>query len=196
MFPTTHDITPQNMNICLNFLQNLLLAENDVLLVTKPHLMVVQEICERFSDYKNNILFRFTIGSCDTNTLKFWEPNAPSYEERYQSLKYAYDNGFKTSVSCEPMLDKDTPHLVEELLPFVTDSIWLGKPNGLMTRLKMNGITDSETIQRAEELIAQLSDDWIWELFATFKNNPKIRWKESIKKVVNIEVPFECGLDI
>jgi len=196
MFPTTHDITPQNKDYCIAFLQNLLDAGNKVLIVTKPHLEVVQELCARFIEFRNNILFRFTIGSCNTGTLNFWEPNAPSYEERIDALKYAYDNGYNTSVSCEPMLDRFTTQLINELSPFVTDSIWLGKPNRLITRLKANGFTDTETLYRAEELIALMSDDWIWELYETYKKNPKIKWKESVKKVLKLEIPTECGLDV
>jgi len=104
--------------------------------------------------YKENIPFRFPIGSCDTETLKFWEPNAPSFEERFSSLKLAYHKGFNTSVSSKPILDTNIFQLVETLLPFVTDAIWIGKPNQLLARLRMNGITDSESIIKAKELMA------------------------------------------
>jgi hypothetical protein len=33
-------------------------------------------------------------------------------------------------------------------------------------------------------------------LYARFKNDPMIKWKESIKKIVGIEVPVEKGLDV
>lgn len=105
MFPSTHDITPANVDFAITFLNNLLKNSNKVLVVTKPHLSVIERICETFSDKKDKILFRFTIGSCDNATLKFWEPNATSFEERLESLKYAYANGFQTSVSAEPILD-------------------------------------------------------------------------------------------
>jgi len=32
--------------------------------------------------------------------------------------------------------------------------------------------------------------------FAKYKNDPLIKWKESIKKIVGIAVPMERGLDI
>lgn len=196
MFPTTHDITPENVEFSLSFLGNLLKNGNDLLIVTKPHLDVVEKISDSFSGYKDNILFRFTIGSCDTETLKFWEPNAPSFEERLQSLKLAYEKGFKTSVSSEPILDTNVVQMAETLLPYVTDAMWIGKPNKLLARLKMNGITDSESINKAKKLNASLSDEWILELYEAYKDNPKIKWKESIKKVVKIEVPSIRGLDI
>ncbi len=196
MFPSTHDITLDNLELSLTFLENLLQNGNNVLIVTKPHLEVIEKICKKFLSYKDNILFRFTIGSCDTETLKFWEPGAPSFEERLQSLKYAYEQGFNTSISCEPLLDTNTIQLAEILLPYVTDAIWIGKPNKLKLHLKMNGITDSESVNMAKKLMADLSDEWILQLYDVYKDNPKIKWKDSIKKIVKIEIPTIRGLDI
>ncbi len=196
MFPSSHDITPaSNIDLTIQFLRNLLDAGNNVLVVTKPHPKLIEQICEQFHQQKENILFRFTIGSCDSQTLKFWEPNAPSFEERITSLKFAYENGFKTSISCEPILDVATDELINIVLPFVTDAIWVGKANYLLKRLKMNGITDLETIEKAKELTVLQSDEWIMDLYRKHKSNPKIKWKESIKKIVNIEIPTVIGLD-
>jgi DNA repair photolyase len=195
MFPSSHDISPENLNHSIAFLGNLLRAGNSVLIVTKPHMEVVKEICSRFSRHKGNLLFRFTIGSSNTETLKFWEPNAPSFEERLESLKHAFELGFKTSISCEPILDIYTKELLEELLPYVTDAIWIGKPNFLLKRLKMNGISDRESIRKANELNENLSDSWIFGIYQSYKDNPKIKWKESIKKIVNIEISTTKGLD-
>lgn len=195
MFPSSHDISPENLGYSLSFLDNLLKKGNNILIVTKPHKVVIKEICNKFSSHKKNILFRFTIGSWKTETLKFWEPYAPSFEERLDSLKLAYELGFKTSVSCEPILDKETEILVNKISPFVTDAIWIGKPNFLLRRLNMNGIKDKETIRKAKELNANLSDSWITGIYTALKNNPKIKWKESIKKIVNIEISTTKGLD-
>lgn len=195
MFPSSHDISPENLKHSITFLGNLLKADNNILIVTKPHMEVVSEICSKFISYKKNILFRFSIGSSNTDTLKFWEPNAPSFEERLNSLKHAFDLGFKTSVSCEPVLDINTEELVAELLPFVTDAIWIGKPNSLLRRIKMNGFNDRETLRKAKELNENLSDSWVIGIYECFKDNPKIKWKESIKKIVNIEIPTTKGLD-
>ncbi len=106
MFPSSHDITPNNINEAMIVLRKILEADNEVLIVSKPHYDCIKKICDTFTDYKDKILFRFTIGSYNNNVLKFWEPNAPSLNERMKALKYAYDNGFETSVSCEPMMDK------------------------------------------------------------------------------------------
>ena len=195
MFPSSHDITPENLHHSIKFLKKLLYQDNKVLIVTKPHLVVIKSICKEFKTYKNNILFRFTIGSKESETLKFWEPNAPDYEERKQCLIFAYKRGFSTSVSCEPMLDNNTAELVEELSPFVTNSIWLGKMNYLLRRLNMNGINDIQTIEKARILIDMQSDENIKKIYNQLSANEKVKWKESIKKVVNIEISTTKGLD-
>ncbi len=129
MFPTSHDITLESLENSIIVLQKLLKAENEVLITTKPNLYCVKKICERFKDNKDSIQFRFTITSINKENLDFWEPGAPSLEERLDSLKYAYDNEYKTSISIEPFLDSDPYILVEKLRPFVTESIWIGKMN-------------------------------------------------------------------
>lgn len=195
MFPSSHDITPDNLDNTILFLEKLLRADNELLIVTKPHIIVIKAICEKFDEYKRKILFRFTIGSINSETLKFWEPNAPDFDERKSCLKYAFDNGFSTSVSCEPMLDNNIVELVNELSPYITNSIWLGKMNFLLRRLKMNGINDKETMDRAKQLIDIQSDERIKELYEQLSSNIKVKWKESIKKVVQIEIPTKKGLD-
>ena len=157
--------------------------------------MVDQKSAE-FPDYKDKILFRFTIGSSDSNTLKFWEPNAPDFAERLESLKYAFSEGYQTSVSCEPMLADNIGDVIDQVSPFVTDSIWLGKMNQLSTRLSLNGEKDALTIQKATQLEQWQSDGNIKQLYSQYKDNPLIRWKDSIKKVVGIKIPIKSGLDL
>ncbi|MCD7900251.1 MAG: radical SAM protein [Bacteroides sp.] len=195
MFPSSHDITPVNLPSTIIFLKKLLEAKNNILIVSKPHFEVIQSICNNFSQYKKHILFRFTIGSKNNETLNFWEPGAPNYEERKRCLIYAYENGFETSISCEPMLDRNTVNLISDLQDYVTDFIWIGKANFLLRRLTMNGITDSETIERAEKLMNSQSDSNIKMLYRKLKDNPKIKWKESIKRVLNLEISTVKGLD-
>jgi len=195
MFPSSHDITPINLKYTVSFLRKLLEAGNNVLIVTKPHFEVIEKICSIFTEYKSNILFRFTVGSINTNTLKFWEPNAPDYYERKKCIIHAFQNGYSTSISCEPMLDNTTIELVNDLYPYVTNSIWIGKANFLLRRLKMNGVTDIETLKQANDLISLQSDENIRILYNELCNNPKIKWKESIKKVLQIEISTIKGLD-
>ena len=196
MFPTAHDITPDHLDECISFLENILRPGNEVLVVSKPHLECISKICDLLPQYKHQILFRFTIGSTDSATLNFWEPGAPDFDERLAALKYAFDMGYKTSVSCEPMLDENNDELISKVSPYVTDSIWLGKLNYPLVRLALNGANDSETLATIKHITSIQSDEWIMEHYSRYKDNPQIKWKESIKKVVGLEIPKEKGLDV
>jgi DNA repair photolyase len=70
MFPSSHDITPENLDKSVEFLHNLLIPGNKILIVSKPHLLVIKRLCKEFIDYQENILFRFTIGSLDSQILQ------------------------------------------------------------------------------------------------------------------------------
>lgn len=195
MFPSTHDITPEHLNLAIDYLKRLLGAGNKVLIVSKPSFECIKQICDTFTDYKERILLRFTIGSTSNKTLKFWEPNAPDYEERKKALIYAYEAGYQTSISCEPMLDNKIDKVIEDLSPYVNDAIWLGKMNFAIRRLRTNGQLNAETLAAAEQLLEWQSDEAIKELYKRYKDNPQIKWKESIKKVVGIEVSTIKGED-
>jgi DNA repair photolyase len=197
MYPSSHDITPEHLNESLIVLEKLLSAGNKVLIVTKPHYECVSKICKMFTKYKDKILFRFTISSSDSSILKFWEPGAPSFEERFKSLKYTYKLGFQTSVSCEPMLDFNIDKLIKLILPYITDSIWLGKANYLLKRVKTNGIIDTKSIKEATKLVEWQSNKGnIIDIYKKHKDNNKIKWKDSIKKTLKLERPDKKGLDI
>ena len=140
--------------------------------------------------------FRGYIGSSDSNTLKFWEPNAPNFAERVESLKHAFSEGYQTSVSCEPMLDDNIGDVINQVSSFVTDFVWIGKANQLLTRLSLNGENDSITIRKAKELMEWQRDQNIKQLYFQYKDNPMIKWKESVRKVVGIRIPAGAGLDV
>lgn len=189
MYPSSHDIRPEHLQENLEFLRHILEAGNEVLVVSKPHLVCIKAICDQFAEYKDKILFRFTVGSADDTVLKFWEPNAPGFKERLASLKWTHKKGFETSVSCEPMLDNKIDKVIKRVSPYVTETIWIGKINHLIGvtgrgRLDFNGHNDPVTLAKAQELIVWQSDDQIMKLYERYKNDPKIMWKESIKKVL------------
>ena len=183
MFPSSHDITVEHLNESIKMLENILKSGNAVLVVSKPVYECIQRICETFTTYKDKILFRFTIGSTDSQVLKFWEPNAPSFEERLECLALAFRMGYQTGVSSEPLLDRNVDDLVTILRPYITDSIWIGKPNNFLYRTRINGHNDPETIARCNELLSWISDpDFLLDLYNKYKDNPMIRWKESIRQ--------------
>jgi len=169
-------------------------AGNEILIVSKPHLECIVAICNEFVDYKEKILFRFTIGSSDNEVLKFWEPCAPLFEERIASLKCAYESGFETSISSEPMLDNNIAEVIDIVRPYVTHSIWLGKMKKMKFRLETNTAITDELKEKANQLYTWQSDDAIKVLYERYKNDPLIRWKAEIKTVVGIPIG-EVGSD-
>lgn len=181
MFPTSHDIVPEEpfKSACMTVLEKLLKAKNEVLITTKPSFKVVREICEKFEGYKDQIIFRFTIGAIDNEILKFWEPNAPSYEERFKSLKFAFKMGYTTSVSIEPFLEQNPIPLVQKLEFYVNDTIWIGL---------MNHIPRKNIPKKDEDWFNKIRKNNtfgnIMKFYPILDLNPKIRWKESIKKLV------------
>jgi len=194
MFPTTHDICPSVLDECLEVIDSILSVGNDILIVSKPHLECIKAICDRFGGFKDKILFRFTIGSMSDEILSYWEPGAPCFDERQQSLEYAFLAGFKTSVSCEPMLDSaNIGRLFDSLSPYVTDSIWIGKLNHIDSRVKVETEEDKRQVSIIE---AGQTNERIREIYEELKNEPKVKWKESFKEVLGLELATEIGQDI
>jgi len=194
MFPSSHDITPNNLDACITKLRNLLIPGNHVLVVSKPHLECIEKICDSLRNFISQILFRFTIGACDDRILSFWEPNAPRYAERKQCLIYARQKRFQTSVSVEPMLDSaNIDTLIGELLPYVSNSIWLGTMNHLG---RFGKGSDMVLRQAVEKIRRGHTESIIKSIYRRHKDNPMIRWKAEIKKIVGISVPRQSGLDI
>jgi DNA repair photolyase len=196
MFPTAHDITEKNIEACIGVLKKMLAAGNDVLIVSKPCMTCVERLCSELAPFRNQIVFRFSIGSASNAVLKYWEPGAPMFKQRLACLKAAYLHDFQTSVSCEPMLDDRIDRVVDAVHPFVTDSIWLGKINRLRSILPQTCPGDAEAVRKGEVLMASQSDNAIRNLYARYQHDTKIKWKDSIKKVVGLDRPTNSGLDI
>jgi len=195
MFPTAHDITARNLDECLIVLKRMLVAGNDLLIVSKPWLTCVTRLCDELAPYRSQIVFRFSIGSTDPAVLSYWEPSAPSFQERLASLQTAYLKDFQTSISGEPILDGNPDSLIAAVRPFVTDSIWLGKINRLRNILPLNCPHDPEAIRRGEILMSTQTDTAIRALYRRHRNDSKIKWKDSVKAVVGLSRPTAAGLD-
>ena len=182
MFPTSHDITPEFLKESIITIKNLL-RHNRVLIVSKPHLAVVKELCKELVDHRGDILFRFTIGSLQAATCAFWEPGAPPPSERIKALKHAFDHGFQTSASIEPMLEDrhGTIALVNTIEPYVTNTIWVGKMQRIPRKYNshIKGLAEA-----AATIKAQQSDPEILQLVQALRGKPKIRWKDSIAAII------------
>ena len=181
MFPTTHDLHIRHLDWWGIFLLQLLAKGNDVLIVSKPEFAAIEWICEKCIMYKHQIEFRFTIGSIDDHVLKFWEPGAPGIKERFRALTYAFDHGYKTSVSMEPLLDKDPTSLITLVRPWVTETIWIGT----MNHMHQSDFAENEMqwYDRMLEINAKENMQKIWE---ANQNNKQIRWKDSVQKLLGI----------
>ena len=194
MFPTAHDIVEDNLEEALQVVCRLLDAGNQLLIVSKPSRSCIEQICDRFTKQREKILFRFTITSRNSAILEFWEPGAPDYQERLESLQLAFDRGFQTSVSIEPMLDlEDVRGMIDEIEPYVSHSIWVGKLNRIDERVP---IDSNETAAEVERIRNEQQDRNIIDIYEALKARPLIRWKESIKLVVGLPLATESGLDI
>lgn len=183
MFPTTHDITPAYLPAYRVHLYNLLEAGNKVLVVSKPHLESIRAICSEFSAFKDQMMFRFTIGGLDDEVMRHWEPGAPSFDERLQCLKHAFEQGYTTSVSAEPMLGgrEEAVKLYYLLEPYIAKEIWFGKMNnvgGFRTSM------DLDVARHAKVLLELQSNDEIMELASSLNGLPKVQWKDSIKAII------------
>ncbi|MHA2000264.1 MAG: radical SAM protein [Promethearchaeota archaeon] len=169
MFPTSHDLVPEEpfFSASMRVLEKLLKPGNEVLVTTKPHVKVIRHICDEFLNFREYIQFRFTITSIDDDKLKFWEPGAPTFGERLESLKYAFDHDFKTSVSIEPCLDPDPKKLIQRLHPLVTESIWLGSMN-------YSGKHDFNSKETLTSWVDAFSSDTLIKFKDSIKNKLKL----------------------
>ena len=183
MFPSSHDIIdkPEIKEACFVVINNLLEAGNELLITSKPRLSIIKDIIKQFYSFKSLLQFRFTITSLDNKLLSFWEPNAPNFEERFESLKYAFKSGLMTSVSIEPFLDSNPQELIEILSPYVTESIWLGP----MNYIHKNGISSSE-IWQYEEIRMKYVENHLKDIYDGLKEFPHIRFKDSMKNRLKI----------
>jgi hypothetical protein len=191
MIPSTHDITPLNISEVLVVINKLLAVGNEVLIVSKPRWSCIPLICESLKTnhpdkYKSKVTFRFTIGSTDDNILKFWEPNAPPFKERWACLKYAYEAGFNTSVSCEPYLDQFPDYVYVATEDYVTDKIWVGLLRDWTNRVERQNedITHKQIKQFVLPLYALQNPLIVKAMYKSMKDLPKIAWKDSIRKVI------------
>ena len=184
MFPSSHDIVdvPLVVEACMAVIKKLLEAENDLLITSKPRPQIIKTIIEQFNSYKTQIQFRFTITSKDDNLLSFWEPNAPTFTQRLKALKLAFKEGFKTSVSMEPFLDYEPRELVNIVLPYVTESIWIGP----MNYIARNNIAKKE-ISRYKEIRKNYEIENLRKIYEDLENIPKIRFKDSM--VIRLNIP-------
>lgn len=130
MFPSSHDLFEENLELACYALDELLRLGKTILVVTKPRLAVVAEILYQFQKYRTAIGFRFTITTGDDEVRRYWETDGPSVRERMLCLFLAHSAGFHTSVSIEPFLEDYTLiRLIKTVHKYVNQDIWVGPMN-------------------------------------------------------------------
>jgi len=78
------------------------------------------------------------------------------------------------------MLDAYTVNLIDKVIPYVNDSIWIGKMDKARWRISMNGWgNDQETINELAKLEAFHKPQFILPLYNEFKDNPIIKWRDT-----------------
>lgn len=184
MIPSAHDIVPSIINEFCIVLRKLLDVGNEVLIVSKPHWQCITMICDFFKEHRDKILFRFTIGSTNSDVLEFWEPGAPNFQERLACLQYAFDLGYKTSVSCEPYLDVYPSFTYAACSPYITDSFWIGKLRHFNSRVRLDDATPEQIKKFVEPLKLMCQDKVIRGIHKMLDGHKFIQWKDSIREVV------------
>jgi DNA repair photolyase len=192
MYPSMHDITPKTAEDGFKVMKNIIEPRNVHLLwVTKPYLEVVEKFVDRFEGYKDKIMIRMTITTNSQKEIDYWEPNAPTFEERMESLKLLFRKGYTTSISIEPMLipiehSKNSVEneliFVRSLLNYTSGTIWVGMMNHIPKDKYMGRkLTDEEKREynRIENMYK--ADNFIERLVKALYREKKVRFKESIK---------------
>lgn len=184
MFPSSHDIVPEILDDYCTVLLKLLKAGNRVLIVSKPRMECIKVICRVCKKHKRQVEFRFTIGSSDSDTVRFWEPGASSKNERIYCLEHVCEEGFALSVSCEPYLDTQVFFLYRLCEPYITGDFWVGKLNGFNQRVNLDGVTEEQMKLYIEPLKEIITDDAVMELYREMNGLPSVKWKDSFREVV------------
>jgi len=190
MFPTAHDITDKTFDASMAVLFRMLGAGNKVLVVSKPKLdlidSMVSQLKRAFHYPTDQLTFRFTIGTLYREVAEYWEPGAPSPEERVAAAELAIKAGYKVGFSMEPALDP-TDALIQtagKLARFTTDQVWIGTMNKIDLRWVKEGTDrDAKMMARVED---NLKPENMRRTYYVFHINPKVEWKDSYRRELNL----------
>ena len=177
MFPTSHDIYDTNVEDYITVSKKIMDSGKIVLCVTKAFFSTIKKLCDGLMTYRDRFIMRFSITSSDQNILDQWETTASTFNERLEGLKFAFDKGYNTSVSVEPMLG-NPDQLIDQILPYVRGSIWIGPMDKPIQYVKRVGLDNVNNI------ISFYSKKNITRIVNKYRSNPKIFWKTKIFKIV------------
>jgi DNA repair photolyase len=178
MFPTTHDLHIEHVDWWGPFLKEMLENGNEVLIVSKPEYAAIHWICQCLQNYRDQIEFRFTIGTNDDATAKYWEPGAPSPSDRLMCIARARTMEYRVSISMEPLLMEDPKEMIDNLLMgWITGEIWIG----CMNHYALNPAIPEE----ARQIYIQSREN-LQRVYESLKDNSQIRWKDSVQNLLHI----------
>ena len=173
----------------MTLLRKFVEAGNQMLVVTKPHLEVVEAICDE--PWSHNVTFRFSIGMLDERLRELWEPGAPPIDERLDAMHYAHASGYGTSVSAEPLLEPwNALQLYLACEPFLSKDkgspageFWIGKLNRIRDRVR---IKSTEQRKALSKVIDWQTDQNVMHIVTLFQHRGTrhVRWKDSYKQVI------------
>ncbi len=101
--------------------------DSEMLLVLKPSLQIMMSICEKLEVYKGRLIFVIHLNSVNTPIIKLVDPYSPYSVDRLSALKFAFENGFRTTIEAIPIYDNAIFELIEKVKEFVTDFIHVDK---------------------------------------------------------------------
>lgn len=186
MFPTTHDITRGNLDTCLTVLLKLLQAGNRVLVVSKMSNVVRLKLAEVLLPYRDQLMFRITLGTIYTQVAAIWEPGAPPPQERLDQMYWLNRAGYRVSVSAEPFLGGSTSpayhaeHLFQAVAKRCNGPIWFGPMNKIAARV--HGVPKAEV----DRLKALSSPETLRAIYDVLRDRVRVRFKDGFTKVIDM----------
>ena len=92
------------------------------------------------------------------------------------------------------MLDSDNiGALITDILPFVTNALWIGTMNETSRRVNIDSPEVEENLQR---ILEGQTEEKLQAIYERHKGNEKIKWKDEVKSIVGLERQTTTGMDI
>lgn len=192
MFPTTHDITENNIETCLVVLKRLLEVGNNVLIVSKMSSNIFERLTTELWDFRQQLEVRITITAWDQLIKSIFERNSPWTEDQLPILESVLKLNLVLSVSIEPFLEEDPARLIQELISRGITSIWIG-PMNHRGRLQKISNTIADNFDYLEQIYSPQNLRRIYyKCRKLMKQNPgvQIHFKDAFLKKMHLEPPI------
>ena len=83
--------------------------------------------------------------------------------------------------------------LVSDLMPYIKDSLWIGEMNYID---RFSKYADTLIWDEVNRIKAYQTPTALRDIYNRYHSNPKIKWKNGIKKIVGLPMATVAGLDI